>query len=433
MKTISKILSASLLCGTLLNASGYRVPEQSTNAMALSSANITSVKGADAAYYNPANMSWMENQNFFQGNLNYIYLPSVVFKNTSSNPGTSDGDSKEEHFLVPTIFYTSPTIYNKLRLGLSITAPGGLTKRWETPYMKTFAQEFTLKLVEVNPSISYSLNDKIAFGLGLRVLYTSGKIKSDGIVPLTAPATGNYAKISRDMTGDSFDFGYNLALSYKPMDDLSLALTYRSKVDLTVEGDAKISSQLQTNPKLDEKTKQMLSALVNDTYDNNANVSVPLPANFDIAIAKTFNNTTIELGYGREFWSSYKDLDFDYSRDLKGAAKTAFDDAKAKNWKDVNIYRLGLTYKCDENLKLMGGFAYTQDPSPESTAGFELPDADAYVYSTGFEHKIDKNIQFGLAYLYAKKKDRKINNKYLNGEFKDNGAHLISTSFQYKF
>ncbi|MBS9782180.1 MAG: transporter [Arcobacter sp.] len=424
MKTISKILSASLLCGTLLNASGYRIPEQSANAVALSSANIASVKDADASYYNPANMSFMEEGNFFQGNLNYIYLPKVNFKNSSLVPGTSDGKSEKEHFFVPTVFYVSPEVYDNIRFGLSITAPGGLSKRWNAPYMKTFAEEFTLKIVEVNPSMSYKVNDKLALGLGLRLVHTSGKIKSNGLAPIPGVPAGNYVKLSRDMTGDSFDFGYNLALAYRPTDDLALALTYRSKVNLTVKGDADIISK-STNP--------ALSPLVDDTYSGNANVTVPLPATFDFAIAKTFDKTTVEFVYEREFWSSYKELDFDYSRSLKGGAKKAFDDSKAKDWKDVNIFRLGLTHDYSEKLRLMGGFAYSKEPSPESTTGFELPDADALIYSAGFEYKINKKMQFGLAYLYADKKNRKIKNDLVNGEFKDNAAHLASMSFQYKF
>ena len=41
--------------------------------------------------------------------------------------------------------------------------------------------------------------------------------------------------------GDSIDFGYNLALTYKPIKDLTLSATYRSKIDLTVEGKASLT------------------------------------------------------------------------------------------------------------------------------------------------------------------------------------------------
>ena len=39
-------------------ASGWRIPEQSVNSTALSAAYVANAHGADAAYFNPANMSF---------------------------------------------------------------------------------------------------------------------------------------------------------------------------------------------------------------------------------------------------------------------------------------------------------------------------------------------------------------------------------------
>ena len=40
----------------MLMASGYKIPETSTNSVALSGANIAHTRSTDAAYDNPANM-----------------------------------------------------------------------------------------------------------------------------------------------------------------------------------------------------------------------------------------------------------------------------------------------------------------------------------------------------------------------------------------
>ena len=47
------------------------------------------------------------------------------------------------------------------------------------------------------------------------------------------------------MKGESIDYGYNLALAYHPIDNLELAATYRSKVNLTVDGKADLSWTVQ--------------------------------------------------------------------------------------------------------------------------------------------------------------------------------------------
>ncbi|MGC9350548.1 MAG: OmpP1/FadL family transporter, partial [Sulfurovum sp.] len=104
-------------------------------------------------------------------------------------------------------------------MGVSLTVPGGLTKRWKEQPQKSFAEEFTLKVIELNPSLSYKVADNFSIGGGLRVIYSEGVVKSSG-------------ELSRDMEGDTVEFGYNLAMSYKPTSEITLAATYRSNVDL---------------------------------------------------------------------------------------------------------------------------------------------------------------------------------------------------------
>ena len=55
---------------------------------------------------------------------------------------------------------------------------------------------------------------------GLRFIYSEGVVKNDA-TPLMGPAS--------DMEGDTFEFGYNLAMTYKPTNDINLAVTYRSE------------------------------------------------------------------------------------------------------------------------------------------------------------------------------------------------------------
>jgi len=405
----------SLSAATLL-ASGYRIPEQSLNSVALSAAYVAGANGADASYYNPANMSFMDNGAFTEVAMTYINLSEVTFEGISP---MMNGASQEEQFLVPNLHYVSPFVGN-WRYGLSITTPAGLSKRWDDAFAKASAQEFTLKVIEVNPTISYKFNDQFSVGFGLRGVYTDGIVKSD--------ASGLGKDVSRDLNGDSIDFGYNVAVSYKPIKELTLSSTYRSKVDLTVDGDATL-----THP------------LLGTGYSGGASVTIPLPASLALAVAYTYERTTLEFVYERTYWSSYKDLDFNYDTSLSTyggvlSPYAAFDAARAKNWKDSNAYRIGLSHQCTDALKMMVGFAIDQSPAPDSTLGFELPDADAKLYSIGFEYKINQKLQVGLAYLYDDKEDRTVanynaitNSTGASGTFKNSAAHLVTASLKYRF
>lgn len=406
MNKLSKVTAVALLSAVTLSASGWRIPEQSLNSVALSAAYVANANGADASYSNPANMVFMPDGSSFEQSITFINLEKIEY--TDARSAAYNTDSKVENFIMPTFHYVSPFV-NDFRFGLSVVAPGGLSKRWDEAYGKATAEEFSLTVIEINPTVSYKVNDKFAIGFGLRGVYSEGVVKSD--------ATGLGSPATRDMTGDSIDFGYNLALSYKATDNLTLASTYRSNVDLNEDGKA---------------------TLVGGLYKGGAEVSVPLPASLTLAAAYSFDKTTVEFVYERTYWSEYKELDFGYDVDLTATPMAPFDLPVAKNWDDVNAYRIGITHQYNDKLTLMAGYAYDEAGAKKETLGFELPDSDAQLFSFGFDYKLNEKMNVGLAYLYDKKDELSVNHTATDpagiyGEFKNASAHLLTLSLKYKF
>jgi long-chain fatty acid transport protein len=381
-------------------AGGYKIPESSLNATALSAAYVANAHGADAAYYNPAAIVHNEDANLFEADMTYIGLSKIHYASTG---GAVNIDSKSENFLIPTLHFASKKLGdNGARIGLSVVVPAGLSKRWGSAPALYSAEEFTLETLEVNPSFAVPISDTISFGAGIRAIHSSGVVKSSYLV-------------SRDMQGDAIDYGYNVAVMFKPTKAFSLAATYRSKVDLNVEGDAKLYAG---------------ASLV---YDGDASVSVPVPAALNLAAAYTFDTgTTIEAVFERTYWSAYKNLDFDYSIPLSGALGAAFDTSKPKNYKDSDSYRLGITQKYNQ-WTAMAGIAYDETPVPESTLGYELPDSDAWIFSLGGKYAMDKQWSFGVATLVDLKKSREVHNTSINGEFSDARAYLVTAGIEYRF
>ncbi|RUM63035.1 MAG: aromatic hydrocarbon degradation protein [Sulfurimonas sp.] len=413
---MTKIALLSLTTSTLLLAGGYKIPELSINSMALSAAYVANAHGADAAYFNPANMAFEAEGQYIEGALTYIRLASIEYTGTAFNPdgtpNSSGAASKAENFLSPSLHYVSNR-YDRFRFGLSVVAPAGLSKRWSMQPAKTYAHEFTLQVVEVNPSMAYRVSEDFAVGAGVRIVHTSGVVKSASIA-------------SRDMEGDTFDFGYNLALSYKATPELSLAATYRSNVDLDVEGDAAIY--------FPDNGNYGGTKLFGKRID--AAVSIPNPAALNLAAAYRFDTgTTVEFVYERTFWSTYESLDFDYEFSL-GALDAKFSDPIAKAWNDVSAYRLGLTQEYD-GWTGMAAIAYDETPIPEHTVNFELPDSDAIIVSVGGRYAYSDTLSLGTALLIDFKESRTISGSVsdigLDGKFTDARAYLFTVGAEYKF
>jgi len=400
MRNLVKITTLSLVAVGTLYGGGYKVPETSLDAIALSAANVAHSHGAEDAYSNPANMAFMEDKQKIEADLIYIGLDPVEYK---SNDGTTDIHAKRENFLLPSLHYVSKKLGNNARIGLSVVVPGGLSKRWSDSPAVERAKEFTLEVTEINPTAAFKINERLSVAVGLRAVSSKGVVKSSAIA-------------SRDMTGDSLDMGYNLALAYKPTKALEFGVTYRSKVDLTVEGNAKLYIG---NAKV---------------YDGGSSVTVPLPATINAAMAYTFpTQTTVEFLYERVNWSAYKSLDFNYVSKIPTILGPTFDGAISKDWKDTNVYRLGITQQMDKYTFMLGAVK-DESPIPDKSLSFELPDADSISISGGIRYQYSKNINVGFALLYSMRDTRDVTNSNgVDGEFSNANVLIMSAGLGYKF
>jgi len=392
------LLTLLLAASTAATAGGYKITTSSLNGTALSSANVANAHGADAAYYNPANMVYNSENNELEADLTYIGLPPIEY----TPDGGTTISSKSEGAFIPTLHYVSQPL-GRVRLGLAVVVPAGLTKRWEDQPARFYANEYSLTAVEANPTVAFAFNEKLSIAAGVRVVYSEATAKGDG------------AGIVRSMEGDSLDAGYNLALSYRPLDTLALAATYRSKVRLTLEGEASVD----------------IGAYHSDTKGS---VESLLPAAFSLAAAYRFNEeTTLEFVYERTFWSENESLDFEYEDPFVESVLGA---PINKNWNDTNTYRLGLI-RVYTNWRVMAGTFYDETPVPEATLNFEAPDADSYGLSLGGRYSLGQHWSLGLSGMYQVKKDRSVssppNENGIDGEFSNAKGYIVTTGIGYSF
>ncbi len=405
-KVISVMALTSILTAGSAMASGYRIPEQSVDSTAKAGANIASASRSDASYFNPANMSWMADSWHTQLNATWIHLAPITYEDSRSS--MYNGESEAENFVLPTAFMVSPSM-GGARIGLAIVEPYGLAKRWEDRYPKAAAEEFALTTVEVNPTASYSFAKIVSVAAGVRMLYADATVKSD--------ASGLGKPLSREMEGDTIEWGWNAAVSVKPIEKLNVSATYRSKIDMEFSDTAHLN-------------------LLGKKLDLDADVSLPAPAVFALSVAyDVLDNVNVELTWDRTFWSEYENLDFNFSPAVPG---NPYEAPSAKNWDDSDAFRIGVTYGVTKSLDLMVGFGYDTNPVPDEHIQFELPDSDAWLYSIGAQYKINDKMDIGVAMLYDYKESRKVDvtrtdSVYPKGEFTDASALLVSVGLNYRF
>lgn len=389
---------------------GYQIPNQSTRAVGIAGATIAFTKGPDASYYNPANMSFLDDVWMLETSLTLLHLPSIEY--TDKRSPLFDGSSRSETFYLPQLHLASRA-FNDFRFGFSLIYPYGLAKRWEDPYPAATAEKFSLDVIEANPTFSYELGETLSFGGGVRLIYSEGEVENG--VP----------GLSRELEGDDFQGGYNIAATYRPLKQWRLAATYRSEVNLDLGGDAAIRAMVGDVP---------LAG-----YSGSGSVEVTLPAVFSLATSYTLAAVTLEVAWSRTFWSAVEAFDFQYDQSFLGTPFDGFDRPLAKNWKDSDALRFGLTWEVLESLDATVGFAIDETPVKESSLGFELPDSDAYMYTAGIQYEYSDTMSLGISYMYHHTTSRAVSGDSvaglpgINGTFKEGGAHALNFGTVWRF
>ena len=413
---MKKVLFSIVATCSLLNAGGYKVPEQSADSLGLAASNVAFSFGADAAYFNPANMMFLDGRHHVESTLGWFHINSLDFKTDSGKTYSS----KKFDSLAGTFSFVTPELYENWKFGLALAVPAAVGISWEDPETAFTGKRFKLQVVELNPTVAYRINDKLAVAVGARGVYTKGKIASD------------FGVGYREIQGDAINYGYNVALTYRPIEELSFAVTYRSKVNLELKGST------------DADFKGPLAPI---SYHGKTRVEIPLPAQLVLATGYKFSDFTLLLAYERTYWSKFKDYDFEFgdktavhtNPPFGRAFKLLMDDPVVKNAKDSNTYRIGLAYDVNEKLRLMAGFSYDEDITSSNHTGLELPNTTSKAYTAGLNYKFTDNLEVAFGYVYQHRDKKRATDiatstrTKMSGEFDSGKIQIVGTTFKYTF
>ncbi|MGA1845708.1 OmpP1/FadL family transporter [Deferribacter abyssi] len=381
-----------------------------------------------AAYYNPAGLVQMKSFTASAGvhilnpNLKiYDYSATDGVGNNVSPYGQDFGD-KSPTLIVPHIGFATP-INDRIAFGLAAYVPYGLHVKWEdNPAQNAGAynsyESYYYRLV-VSPTIAYKVNDKFSIGFGISVgrsesgvyrrIYNDATINTLNNLITTysincnsnptniycqklavAQAT-NGKKIETDVT-DSVNWSYNVGIMYKPMDQLTLGLTYRSRTHTKFKGETEIKG-------LDPITETTLNkARVYTSVD--VNFSVDHPEQIQLGIRyQPHKRVSIEADVVWTNWSIIDQYTANFEDPLLSSTEK---ETFPRKWEDTKQVRVGIEWMVTDLLTLRAGYFYDPSPIPDDTFDLVWPDADKKVYSLGAGLNFGRlSIDLVLQYIVA--------------------------------
>ena len=174
-KTITTLLAFGLAGAQgMAAASGFAITENSASGMGNAFAGAAaSAEDASTIWFNPAGMMKLQGSQVVVG-LHVIH-PEASFTNKGSTtasgiPLSGGNDDGGQDALVPN-FYWLTGLNERTRFGLGINAPFGLRTEYDDTWVGRYhAVKTELRTLNINPSIAFQANERLALGGGIDIL-----------------------------------------------------------------------------------------------------------------------------------------------------------------------------------------------------------------------------------------------------------------------
>lgn len=284
-----------------------------------------------------------------------------------------------------------------------------------------------IKVIDFNPNFAYKLSEKVSLGAGFSYQYVEAKL---GFNWSNHPQLGytNGPGMSH-LKVDGHAWGWNVGMMWTPVETVRIGVSYRSKVEHTVNGTLKTEGKIVL-PKVDATGNIVGTSALPTSM--NASVTMDAPAWAMLSAAWDVNDWLSLYGTFRwADWSSFKSLTID----------TPYTPLESKKkWKDTYLMTLGYDAKMSDFWTLRGGVGYeTSTISDPTLRTGTIPDADRYWLAIGSSFHWTKDFQTDVAFAHLRGvhersiyKHTKTGTEYA-GKFRKLDAYLIGVQAQYRF
>lgn len=371
--TLAVTLASAVMATGQAAASGFQVREQS--AKALGNAMAGAAAGAeDVSYmtFNPAAIGNVEGTQI-AGGISYVDANFELTDASASPAGTpvsyDRGGSREggEEAWVPSFAFKT-RLNERFDLGLAISAPYGLSTKYDKEWIGRYhAVETELETIDIQPTLNYHATDRLNLAVGLRAQYADATL-SNAIdlggqgalagVPGAAPGANDGMA---EVTGDDWGYGYTLGALFQATERTRLGISYRSEVELTLDGDVDYSAD-------DPVGQQVLAG--SGLQDGGGKADLTTPANLNLGVYHQLTER-LALMANAEWteWSSFKELTVESGgRELS---------TTTENWDDTWAFSVGANYQLNRQWLLRAGLGVDESPVPDSEHRTpRVPDAD---------------------------------------------------------
>ncbi len=405
-------------------AAGFSIFEQGAKASGMAGAFVATADDPSAIFYNPAGIAQQRELSVLTG-ATFINFTSE-FTGDPNSVYTAGAEGKyDRHTFVPPNAYGIVPIGNNLTFGVGLFAAWGLRTDWKDPWVgRAISRDADLKTVSVQPTIAWQTADgRLAVGGGVE--YRRARVFLNANTLRLNPFTNRIIDVANTRLASEYghDLGWNVGVLFKASDRLRFGASYRTDMDIDLEGDADITQIPSGNAQLDAIIATQLPP------DQPISTTLPFPAVAAIGVAFSPNDRVdIEFDVTHMTWSRFEALTVEFET----TPQAGF--TREQNWNDSSAYRLGANIEATPEWDVRLGALYDENPQPVEAVTPLLPDADRIGITFGAGWHRGPWIVDGSAFVLH------FNDRHTEGRNPDGfegtyetGAVLWSINFGYRF
>ncbi|MFA0312353.1 long-chain fatty acid transporter [Vibrio splendidus] len=334
-------------------------------------------RSAAAMWTNPATMSHMGESK--------TTINTMAFDLEMKYQDNGDKQDGKAHSVMPSFgAFHAHQVTDKLHLGIALGAVGGSSLDYGSEWAgAALLEDITLTAMQVNPSLSYKLNDQWAVGAGVQFSWGAFQQTTSSF---TAKQDTDWA------------YGYNFGVMFTPTEKFKLGASYRSKLEHEFNNDLKGSLP---------------------GGNRSLSTDLALPEIVDLSASYALNSQ-LDLLASVQFhrWSEWNETVLDFGVTDKNGVSIK------RDWDDVWKFAIGADYQLNSDWRLKAGFSYETSPQDDpSMQWVDLPVGEQYRYSVGASTYWD-DILIDVFYEYAD-----LGSVEMNRNLADTPVTLVNGSF----
>lgn len=384
------------------HAAAMQTYEFGTPSLGLAAVGQTVTQNASASYLNPAAMAALDSSELMLGS--ELILTRARFQPNRFNTfrGTNSGNigGLLPGLAIFSVFDTDTAV----KFGLSLATPFAGSLNYNNGWVgRYFVQTINLITLDLNPSISYAINDVFSLGAGVILEYAQLN-ETIGIPP---DRTLGISDGQSDLRLKNYAPGFNLGLYYQPVCETKIGIAYRSKMYHRLKGHTTFLS-LRFEPQVSSVLK--LPQGVITSFSQDITDKWTLLGELGWTHWRIFNNTVIRID---------------------NVTLTI-----PRQWKDT--YRVGLAsqFKVMPEVLFQLGVSYDSSPTNVQLRLPDLPMDKQLRIGTGIVYTTLECVELGLNYTYINFGKAPISHDTrlgrLSGHYKRNNGNFFGLSLNIK-